>query len=416
MKKINKISAMMITILAMITTPILSFAQGIEFMHNLDSALIKAKAEKKMVFVDFYTSWCGPCKVMSAETFPLKSVGDFYNDKFINVKIQCDDSGYGVALGKKYSVIAYPTLMYLDANGVNVHSMAGGLEGRGFIELGKTALDPNKNQLVMIKAWDAGNRDQAFMVKYFQTLMKTYRIEKAHDDFGEYFASLPKEKKASKDTYSLMKVVNVGPFSPAFEYMEKNTKDYYKTIGKIKIDSGIAASYLWYFKGLHSGGLSNNYDLSEFNAKMKLFKDKKYPFYDEYAEFYEVFDSRNEQGKTDINIYMQRGTDFLNKYGMKNEAYAVSLSSMLGNWTGGPDKGKAGIKWMEDLLAKNRNPKYLPIYCYILWRNYHLDKALEVATEIKDYKIKVGESTKDSDGQIAMIKGMMLKYADKAVK
>lgn len=412
MRHLKKLRATCIILLGMICAPVITYAQGITFLTNLDEALAKAKAENKMVFIDFYTSWCGPCKVMSADIFPQKSVGDFYNSKFINVKIQCDDSGYGVELGKQYKVNAYPTLMYLDANGTTVHSVAGGLDATGFVELGKTALDPNKNQLVLVKEWDAGNRDQAFMAKYFQMLIGSYRNDKAQYDFEKYFHSLPKDKKASKDTYGLMKILKVGPFSAPFDYMEKNIKDYYKGIGKAKIDSTIATSYLWYFKGLQAGGLINN-DMTEFDAKMKVFKEKKYPFYDEYAAYYAVFDSKDDKGKNDINIYMRKGTEFLNQYGKKNDAYAVSLTSMLGNWTGGKDLGKAGIKWMEDLLERNRNPRYLDTYFYILWRNYNVDKALEVGHEIRDIAVKNGRSTKTIDNQIEMVKGIKEKLDQK---
>ena len=71
-----------------------AFAQekGMHFEHNTtwQKILAKAKAEKKYIFVDCFTTWCGPCKQMSANIFPLKEVGDFYNKNFINVKIQLD--------------------------------------------------------------------------------------------------------------------------------------------------------------------------------------------------------------------------------------------------------------------------------------------------------------------------------------
>ena len=58
---------------------------GIKFEQgNWANTLAKAKAENKIVFVDAYTTWCGPCKKMDAETFPDKMVGDFYNKNFIN--------------------------------------------------------------------------------------------------------------------------------------------------------------------------------------------------------------------------------------------------------------------------------------------------------------------------------------------
>jgi thiol-disulfide isomerase/thioredoxin len=45
-------------------------AQGIEFFHGpWSEALAKAKTEDRLIFVDAFASWCGPCKRMAAETF-----------------------------------------------------------------------------------------------------------------------------------------------------------------------------------------------------------------------------------------------------------------------------------------------------------------------------------------------------------
>lgn len=383
-------------------------AQGIVFQHNLEEAIVQAKKENKMIFVDFYTSWCAPCKMMAADIFPQKEVGDFYNSKFVNVKIQCDDKGYGVALGKKYNVAAYPTLMYLDSEGKTVHSIAGGLDSRGFIELGKTAIDPNKNQLTMIKAYDAGNRDQVFLEKYFTTLIRAYRGDKATYDFEQYFESLDKAQKASANTYQLMLTLRSAPFTPVFEYMEKNKKDYYRTIGKVKIDSVIAERYLWYLKNLQSSAIYNN-NRTEFDAKLKAFKVKGYSYYKEYAAFLQVFDCKDSEGKDDINLYMQRGTDFLKQYGKNRDAYTISLAHLLGNYSSASSKGLAGIQWMEELLERNRKPQYLSTYFYILWRNEFWDKALEVGHEIKANQQKVNQSTEAIDKQIQMVSDLKSK-------
>lgn len=49
---------------------------------TFDEALAAAKAENKMVFIDFYTDWCGPCKAMARDVFPQKAVGDYMNEKW----------------------------------------------------------------------------------------------------------------------------------------------------------------------------------------------------------------------------------------------------------------------------------------------------------------------------------------------
>lgn len=386
-------------------------AQGIEFMHNLDSALDKAKQENKMVFIDFYTSWCAPCKVMSDKVFPLEEAGTYYNSNFINCKIQCDDKGIGEQLGKKYQINAYPTLMFVDKSGTTVHSVAGGLDVKGLINLAKTAADPQKNQFAMIKEWESGNRSHTFAVRYFRNLIQSYRNEKATKDFNDYFATMTDEQKTSKNTYDLMQLVKIAPFSAPFDYLETNHKAYAKTVGAKQLDSVIANTYLWYLRGVQSGCQSSDKNMAPFYAALAKFKAKKYSYYDEYAMFYNVFESKDSNGKDDINIYMQRGTDFLKKYGKKNDSYTVSLTSMLGNWTGGKDKGHAGITWMDELLKRNRDPRYLNTYIYILWRNYHWDEAIAACYELKESLVKTGRSTKDIDNQIEQIKGYKLKYS-----
>jgi uncharacterized protein YyaL (SSP411 family) len=59
----------------------------------------KAKKENKLIFVDAYASWCGPCKLMVKNIFPLKTVGDYYNSHFINAKIDME-KGEGIELAK----------------------------------------------------------------------------------------------------------------------------------------------------------------------------------------------------------------------------------------------------------------------------------------------------------------------------
>ena len=54
------------------------------------SILAKAKAEKKLVFMDAYASWCGPCKLMEKNVFTDKNVADFYNKNFVNARIDME--------------------------------------------------------------------------------------------------------------------------------------------------------------------------------------------------------------------------------------------------------------------------------------------------------------------------------------
>ncbi len=92
-------------------------AKGISFFEGTwEEALAEAKATGKPIFVDAYTTWCGPCKHLSKNVFTDQKVGLCFNKKFINFKMNMETE-QGKAFGKKYPVGAYPTLYFLDKNG-----------------------------------------------------------------------------------------------------------------------------------------------------------------------------------------------------------------------------------------------------------------------------------------------------------
>ena len=70
---------------------------------SLEEACKKAKTENKPIFLDCYTSWCGPCKMMANEVFTLKEAGDYFNKNFVCVKTDMEKGG-GPAIGKQYGV------------------------------------------------------------------------------------------------------------------------------------------------------------------------------------------------------------------------------------------------------------------------------------------------------------------------
>ena len=90
------------------------FSQGIDFnTATFKDALKTAKAENKLIFVDAYTTWCGPCKWMAKNVFTDSQVGEYFNDSFVNVKIDME-KGEGPKLAKAWEITGYPTLIFID--------------------------------------------------------------------------------------------------------------------------------------------------------------------------------------------------------------------------------------------------------------------------------------------------------------
>ncbi|MBL7813508.1 MAG: thioredoxin family protein [Saprospiraceae bacterium] len=143
---------------------------GIDFFHGTyDEALAKAKAENKIVFMDAFTEWCGPCKRMAATTFKEAKVGKFFNENFVNVKMDME-KGEGVTLSRKFDVTAYPTLLFLNEKGEQVHKSIGALQAEQLIGAGRLALGKIDKTKDFEKDYQAGKREPELVLNYVRAL------------------------------------------------------------------------------------------------------------------------------------------------------------------------------------------------------------------------------------------------------
>lgn len=98
---------------------------GIHFTDvSWKEVLKQAKASNKLIFVDCYTDWCGPCKYMSKNVFPDEALGKLFNTNFISVKMNMEKEE-AVLFGATYDVEVYPTLFFINPAG-NVVMKRGG--------------------------------------------------------------------------------------------------------------------------------------------------------------------------------------------------------------------------------------------------------------------------------------------------
>ncbi len=183
---------------------------GIKFEHGLSWKQIveKATKEHKGIFVDCYTTWCGPCKNMSSTIFPMKEVGDFFNKNFICVKAQMDstkkDNETTIAwradasmLEKKFLVHVYPTFLYFSSNGDALHRSVGAGGATSIIKEGINALDSNMAYYTIKSKFELNklSADNAF-----KFVMKAYDLydDRAESYAKQYIRTQPDSSKMSE--------------------------------------------------------------------------------------------------------------------------------------------------------------------------------------------------------------------------
>lgn len=120
--------------------------EGIKFVEGetYEAVLAKAQIEGKPVMIDFYTTWCAPCKWLEKDVFQLDNVANYYNENFINYKVNAEDFD-GVSLAQQYEVGAYPTLIFLKQDGTLLRKHEGTTTASNFMKWGKSAVIKNKD-------------------------------------------------------------------------------------------------------------------------------------------------------------------------------------------------------------------------------------------------------------------------------
>jgi len=119
-------------------------AIAVNFMETeLEDALILAQKSKKLVFVDVYTKGCKPCKEMDKYVFSDSRVGAFFNENFVNYKLNARLPANNIK-ARRYGVNAYPTLIFMDENGESLLSSAGYIDAEMLLNYGKEVLADQK--------------------------------------------------------------------------------------------------------------------------------------------------------------------------------------------------------------------------------------------------------------------------------
>lgn len=266
-KKIFFLAAIAFVVTSFGQTRTMNFETG-----NFASVLEKAKKENKHVFIDGYTTWCGPCKMMTKNTFTNDSVADFYNAKFVNFKLDME-KGEGPEFAKKYEVNCYPNLLILNADGKVIHRSAGYLEPKTFLTFGRTAFVPGKTFTDQKTSFEK-NLNEKNIQDYIQL------IGTACFNSSPYVLDYLKSLKET----DLVKPVNFGIIdefvtdynSREAQHLIKNNALYEKQNNKAQVERKITSLGVNWFEP-HFG---KNFNKESFEKAKTEFAQLKWPYSD----------------------------------------------------------------------------------------------------------------------------------------
>jgi thioredoxin-related protein len=211
---------------------------------NLASVFEKAKKENKLVFVDAYTTWCGPCKHMAKHVFTNDTVADYYNSWFINLKLDME-KGEGLDFAKKYTVNCYPNLMVLDADGNVIHRQAGSVPSMAFVQFGKNAKDPEKAYGALKKKYESTDLNENNVVSYIDLLMGC--CLDPSERALKYISTVKEEDLLKQNNWIVVRDFVYNHEAREIKYFLKNQPAFEKQFGKDEVEQKMAQLGKSYF-------------------------------------------------------------------------------------------------------------------------------------------------------------------------
>ena len=218
---------------------------GIKFEHTTWQEIIKkAKNENKLIFIDAYTTWCGPCKMMAKNVFTDTEVGIFFNENFINVKLDMEKEP-GLSLKPKLNVTAYPTLIFIDANENIEHKAVGALPKADFLKFGNEVLGGAMKLSDYNEAYQKnGISDFKFLTNYLEMLTSAGENAKLKEVVISYFDELESTKLLSQENWDLFKKYIHNTDNKALQYLLTNRTQFESLYGEKEVGEKIYYTFL----------------------------------------------------------------------------------------------------------------------------------------------------------------------------
>ena len=204
-------------------------------------ALAVAKAEGKLLFVDCYTAWCGPCRQMAEKVFPQKEAGDYFNPRFVCVKYDME-KGEGGELAKQWEVRAFPTFLIIRPDGTIQHRLVGADDLEAFIARVEQGLNAETSLEAQKRRYAEGGMDNRQLMAYWQTLNDAADPDEAKV-YTELLGRLSDTEKLQPEYWGIYYGEACVIGSPLWQFMLAHLPELREQVGSDKVDRLLTEVY-----------------------------------------------------------------------------------------------------------------------------------------------------------------------------
>ena len=313
----RKTNALLIFLLLLTFFDGYSQNRSIQFLEKPWPEILSiAKQENKIIFLDAYTTWCGPCKWMAAKMFTNDTIADFYNSTFICAHADME-KGEGIELAKMYQVRAYPTLLFINSGGEMVHLRVGAPQKvKDYIEMGNIAITPGEGFASYAKKYQEGNRDPKFIMTYLDRLQGAYLP--INEPLNQYFALQKEADLYSQANWEILYQYVFDPDAKEFKFLLSHHKDYEKLYTRDSVFGKVIGVYTQALITLSRNRSFNEANLNQIKQKIKEtgYTDADKVFFQGELNMYQMKSETEKYlnlAMTGVDQYYSDDADMLNR-------------------------------------------------------------------------------------------------------
>lgn len=207
-----------------------------------EQALEKSKRTGKPVFLDAYTTWCKPCKLMDREVFTDSTLARFFNTNFVNLKMDME-TREGKRLVEKYEIKGYPTLLFANGEGEVLSYELGYKSAEELLAMGKEVLKKKKEQK------NASMRERFLEnpceLKTAEYIYLESDLEKKDSLVQLHIACIHENERFSKENLEFLLSLAISPDDTAYKFFQSHRAGFEKNYGDSLIAFELAMHRQW---------------------------------------------------------------------------------------------------------------------------------------------------------------------------
>ena len=367
--------------------------KSIKFIaEDFRAAMAQGAKKNKIVFIDAYTTWCGPCKLMDKSVFTDEKVLDFMNENFVNLKLDME-RGDGQIVAQRYKVSAFPSFLFVNTEGELVHKGIGYQDADKFLSLASVALSANQGLLAWSRKFENGERSPDFLKNYALQLADVQDAKRA-DIAKLYVKSQPNWKNNNETLDFIFKFIET-PDDTFFTLLSKNKTIFERRVSREAIElkrKNLIEEQLFDKKKLPT--------LARADSLLALVTDNKRAL-DSTERNYRMTYYRM---KGDRNAYAQAAVNYFKKYDRNAGELAETANTFLDQIDAKTFLEKA-LKWAKRATRLEK----ISYHQFLVAQLYNKLKDKSAALKTADSAIALAKKAGESTDEINAFKIRLLK-------